>query len=67
MEKISLRAARVAAGLTQEEMAKKIGVTRSWLQKMESGKKKIKLAYVLAWCNVTGFDEENIILPEKSN
>lgn len=67
MKKITLRAARVAAGLTQEEMAKKIGVTRSWLQKMESGKKKIKLAYVLAWCNVTGFDEENIILPEKSN
>lgn len=67
MKKITLRAARVAAGLTQEEMAKKIGVTRSWLQKMESGKKKIKLAYVLAWCNVTGFDEENIILPEKTN
>lgn len=67
MDRISLRAARVAAGLTQEEMAKRMGITRSWLQKMESGKKKMKISYVLAWCNITGFDEEDIILPGKSN
>lgn len=37
-EKISLRAARVNAGLTQNEAAKKIGVTRDTLRNWETGK-----------------------------
>ena len=37
-EKISLRAARVNAGLTQSEAAKKIGVSRDTIINWESGK-----------------------------
>lgn len=37
MEFISLRAARKAAGLTQDDLAKKIGVNRATLSKYESG------------------------------
>ena len=64
--KIPMNAARVAAGLTQEELADKMGVSRSPVIDWESGKREIKTAYFYMFCRLTGFSEDDILLPKKS-
>ena len=66
MAKIPMNAARVAAGLTQEELAQKMGVSRQSIINWESGKSEIKTAYFYMFCKLTGFSEYDILLPEKS-
>ena len=66
MAKIPMNAARVAAGLTQEEMAQKMGVPRQSIINWESGKSEIKTAYFYMFCRLTGFSEDDILLPKKS-
>jgi DNA-binding XRE family transcriptional regulator len=66
MAKIPLNAARVAAGLTQEELAKKMGVSRQTVINWEVGKQEIKTAYLYAFRHVTGFTEDDILLPKTS-
>ena len=66
MAKIPMNAARVAAGLTQEEMAQKMGVSRQSIINWESGKSEIKTAYFYMFCRLTGFSEDDILLPKKS-
>ena len=63
MKQISLAAARVNAGLTQEQLAKKLGVTRKSVQNWELGRSNIRKANFIAFCYVTGFDEDDIFLP----
>ena len=63
--KITLEAARVNSGLTQEQMAEKLGVSRSLVQGWETGKKEIRPAYVIAYAHITGFDVDDILLPVK--
>ncbi len=64
--KIPIRAARVAAGLTQEELAQKLGVSRQTVINWETDKQEIKTAYLYMLCGITGFSEDDIILPKKS-
>lgn len=64
--KITLKAARVNSGMTQEELSKRLGVSRRLIIDWESGKAPMKAAYVYAFCAVTGFTPEDIILPESS-
>lgn len=64
MQKITLAGARVSAGLTQAEMARKIGVSRLTVLKWENGQTPVKSAYLWAMCKVTGFSVEDIKLPE---
>lgn len=66
MQKITLEAARVNSGLTQGEMAKKIGVSRATVNQWEKGKTMMKPVYLYMFCGITGFSEDDIILPEKS-
>lgn len=66
MKQITLAAARVSAGLTQQELADKIGVSRTSIIKWETGQTPMKPAYFYAVCQVTGFDVNDIILPEAS-
>lgn len=66
MKQISLAAARVNAGFTQEELAEKLGVTRKSIQNWESGKKTIRKSNFIAFCTVTGFDQGDIFLPQKN-
>lgn len=66
MTKIPMNAARVAAGFTQEELAKKLGVSRSTVLHIENGKAEVKPVYLYAFCQVTGFSEDDILLPKKS-
>ncbi|MCI1915241.1 MAG: helix-turn-helix domain-containing protein [Bifidobacteriaceae bacterium] len=43
----AIREARLEAGLTQEKLAAKAGVSRSWLAQVEAGKPSIDLRKVL--------------------
>lgn len=66
MAKIPLKAARVAAGYTQSELAEKIGVSRDSIIKWESGKTKIRPVNLYAFCAATGFTEDDILLPTRT-
>ena len=61
--KISLPAARVNAGLSQIELAEKMGVSRSTIINWEAGKTKIGVAQLHYFCEVCGVPEECIFLP----
>lgn len=64
MGQISLEAARVNANLTQAELAEKLEVSRKTVIAWERGKKRMKAAYLYAFCQIVGMNEENIRLPE---
>lgn len=66
MSKITMKAARVNAGYTQEAMAEKLGVSRPFYNKMETGDTPIRSAYLYAFCHIVGFNEDEIVVPEKS-
>ena len=66
MAKISLKAARVAANMTQDDMAAKLGISRSWIHKIEEGSEEVKPVYFYAWCQVTGFKSDDLFLPGES-
>jgi DNA-binding XRE family transcriptional regulator len=66
MAKITLAAARINAGYTQEALAKEMGVSRQAVINWESGKSVMKTAYFYMFCRITGFSEDDILLPEKS-
>lgn len=63
MAKIPFRAARVAAGLTQQELAEKMGVSRSTVIDWESGEREIRPPYLLLFSSITGYSVDDIILP----
>lgn len=66
MAKVTLAGARISAGYTQEELAKKLGVTRNTVNKWESGKIRLTTTNLFAFCLVTGFDPADILLPTES-
>lgn len=66
MPKITMEAARRNAKLTQEQIAKMLGISRSYYNNMENGAVEIKPVYVLGFCQITGFKTDDIILPERS-
>lgn len=66
MAKIPLKAARVAAGLTQGELAEKLGMNRTTIVKIENGDLAVRPVFLYAFCQVTGFKEDDILLPESA-
>ena len=64
MAKMTLEAARVNKGLTQEQLADKMGVSRSSVIDWENGKRAMRPAYVYLFCHITGVTEDDILLPE---
>lgn len=66
MPRITLKAARVNCGLTQGEMAQKLGVSRESVLAWETGKATIKAHILMAYAQITGFSVDDFILPEKS-
>ena len=66
MKKITLAGARTSANMSQTELAEKIGVSRASVVNWETGKKHISTAHLIAFCAVTGFEKDDIFLPEKS-
>lgn len=66
MAKIPLNAARVAKGWTQEELAEKMGVSRQTVIDWENGKREMRTVYLYLFCQISGFSEDDILLPSKS-
>ncbi len=63
---ISLEAARVNAKLTQEEAAKRIGVSRQTIINWEKGKIAPRIPEMKMLCYVYNIPEDNIFLPSNS-
>ncbi len=67
MQKIPLAAARVAKGWTQKQLSDILGVSSQLVWEWENGKTLMKPVYLYAFCYVSGFSEDSILLPEKSS
>ena len=52
----TLRDAREKAGLTQMEVARKLGTYASFVSKCESGERRIDVIELTAFCRVYGID-----------
>lgn len=59
----AIRLARKAKGLTQDELAGQIGVSRYWLLRAERGAGRMELDLVLRACRVLGI-EARFVLPD---
>lgn len=57
---LTLRAARVNAGLTQEQVHERLGISRSTLHRMETGKSSPKYITLCALCRLYGVPVEQI-------
>ena len=66
MPRITWEAARRNVGLSQEEMASKMGISRAFYSRIETGKVEIKPVYLYAFCQITGFSTNDIIMPSES-
>jgi transcriptional regulator with XRE-family HTH domain len=51
-----LAAARAQAGLTQSEMAKRLGKVQSFVSKVETGERYLDVLDFLSWCEVAQAD-----------
>ena len=67
MVQISLKAARVNANMTQEQVAKHLHKGKQTITNWENGHTSIDAANFTALCKMYGMDEDNIFLPNKSN
>lgn len=63
---ITLKAARVNAGINQEAAAKALGISKSTIIKWESGKCAPRADKFQELCNVYGVGIDNIFLHSKS-
>lgn len=66
MVKLTMEAARVNAGLTQAELAEKMGISRATVNNIENGKMEVRPVYLYAFCHIVGVSEDDILLPIKS-
>ena len=64
MTRMSIKAARVNADLTQQKLAERLGVSRRAVHDWESGKKKMSKSHKIAFCTVVGVTEDDIFLPQ---
>lgn len=60
---ISLKAARVNAGLTQDDVRKFLGCSKNTVIAIESGKTDIKVSTLDALCKLYGCTRDDIFLP----
>ena len=61
--KITLAAARVNAGMTQADIAKKMKVSKSTIINWEKGKVEMKPAQFTMYCMIVGAPTNSIVLP----
>lgn len=61
---ITLAAARVNAGMTQDEAAKALGIDRTTLIKWENGKVIPRTIQLIALANVYNIPIDNIFVPK---
>ena len=60
MPKITIKAARVNAGLTQKEAAEKLGIAYQTLSSYEKNNKSIRLEVLEKMCSIYGIPMEYI-------
>lgn len=65
--KISLKAARVNAGFSQDALAKQIGVSKSTISRWEIGILKIPENSLRKICDLCQLEKEDIILQERKD
>lgn len=65
--KITLKAARVNAGLTQKEIAEILNRSESTIINWENGKTKISVRDFKRLCSALNVNESEIFLPYKSS
>ncbi len=64
--KVSLKAARINANLTQKEVGETLGISRETVRFIESGKREITYSEFKHLCNLYNCTEDDLILPYKS-
>ena len=62
---ISLKAARVAAGMTQKDVAREIGTTTASLCRWERGERVPKVSTFFRLCELYGRNPSEISVPKK--
>lgn len=63
LAKLTIKAARVNMHMTQDELAEKMGVSRSTVIAWENDQREMRTAYVRLFCSITGLSEDDILLP----
>ena len=58
-----LREARIAAGITQQELASRIGMQRSHLSEIESGQQNVTLRSMTALAQALGLQIQVLLAP----
>lgn len=66
MKRITLKAARVNANMTQLEVCKALQISRQTMVAWEKGRIPIKAVYLDAMCRLYGVTRDEIFLPERS-
>lgn len=64
--KLTMKAIRVNANLTQQELADAMGVSRSSIIAWETGRTKISTVCLMAFCYVTKTRVDDVFLPRES-
>lgn len=63
--RVTMRAMRVNKGLTQEQLAKMLGVTKATVTNWEKGRSSIDATTFLTLCSIYECNTDDIILPER--
>lgn len=66
MSSLSIKAARVEKGYTQEALAEKLGISREMVNQYENGKVIPKAVFIYALAYILEMDADNIRIPTKS-
>jgi transcriptional regulator with XRE-family HTH domain len=56
-----LKHARIAAGFKQIDVARRLGVTQSYVSKYESGSRRLDIFELLAVCEALGIELGNVL------
>lgn len=64
--KLTMKAIRTNANLTQQELADAMGVSRSSIIAWETGRTKISTVCLMAFCYVTNTRVDDVFLPRES-
>jgi ribosome-binding protein aMBF1 (putative translation factor) len=56
-----LREARISSGMTQEQVARRLGRPQSFVSKCESGERRVDVAELIAFCRAIRVDPGNFV------
>lgn len=65
MKPITIKGARVDAGLTQVDIARRLGVTVSAVSRWETGDTEMSASQFSKFCELVGRSRDDIFLPDK--